>query len=388
MTDIVNTHITNIPGLSFECNCGKKHSIDIKSIFIQKNAISKIGDIVRQFPEGKIFLLADANTYKVCGQKVEEILSSESANFKKFVFQTTRLIIPDEASLGRIFIEIDRDTSLIAAVGSGVINDMSRFLSYKLKIPYVIIATAPSMDGYCSTVSPLIVDKFKITYDAVYPYAAIADIDIIKNAPLEMLQAGFGDILGKLTALADWQLSNKLNNEYLCKTAFEMVLKATNKAIANAQGILKRDEHSIVSIMECLMLSGIAMGLAGNSRPASGAEHHLAHYWEIDAIARGKEHALHGNAVAVGAVVISSLYELMKDNLPSEINVPSAEEIIRLLKAAGSKYTPKDLGISRELFKESLLNAMKIRPRFTIFHLAYKIGLLEKYCELLVSRFY
>ena len=153
-------------------------------------------------------------------------------------------------------------------------------------------------------------------------------------------------------------------------------------------GIQKRDESAIQNITEALILSGIAMGLIGNSRPASGAEHHLAHYWEIDALKHGREHPLHGNSVGVATVVVSSIYEMMADRIPAACKPAKSAEIASMLRHIGANDNPKSLGISRELFYESILHAKEVRPRYTVLQLASTYGLLEKFADELTSRFY
>lgn len=388
MDEILNLSVSEMAGMSFDCSCGRKHSVDIRKIVIDNGVIDEVINVAADFKQGKVFLAADNNTYRVCGEKVEKLLADNGFNLKTYVFNMPHQLVPDEKALGRLLIEIDAGTSLIVAVGAGVINDLARYLSYKLNIPYIIIGTAPSMDGYASVVSPLMVDGFKVTYEAVYPYAIIGDIEILKDAPMEMLHAGFGDVLGKLTALTDWDLSRKLNGEHYCETCVKLVKNALQKCIDNVDGIVRRDNDAIKYLMEALVLSGVAIGLFGNSRPASGAEHLLAHFWEIDAIAKSKEHPLHGNSVGVGTAVVSSIYKLMEGKLPVGVKTPEPEMVRDFLKKAGACDNPADLGIDRELFKKSIIHAMEIRPRFTIFRLAAQMGLLEEYADILTGRFY
>ena len=192
-------------------------------------------------------------------------------------------------ALGRLIVEIPSDTSVMLAVGSGTINDISRYLSYKLHIPYVILCTAPSMDGYASVVSPLVIDGVKTTYDAVYPYAIVADINIMKEAPMHMLHAGLGDIIGKYTALSDWHIAEILNKEYFCSSVEQLMIKAVQKCVAASPKIKERDTEAIKSITEALIFSGIAIGMVESSRPASGEEHHLSHCWEMMFMNEGKK---------------------------------------------------------------------------------------------------
>ena len=244
------------------------------------------------------------------------------------------------------------------------------------------------MDGFASTVSPLILDGKKITKPAVYPAAILADTSIMKDAPMPMLTAGFGDIIGKYTALADWRLSRDLNGEYYCEECAALMARAVEKCAENADGLRRRDEQAVEYVTEALVLSGIAMGMVGNSRPASGAEHHFAHTWEVDALARGEEHPLHGNSVGVAAVVSASLYELAADLLPEGFQRPDKARILQCLEAAGACADPKALGIRRDLFFESVLHAMEIRERFTILRFLDGKALLPACAVELTNRFY
>jgi glycerol-1-phosphate dehydrogenase [NAD(P)+] len=396
MNEILNLDVASMAGLSFNCSCGKKHEVDIKKIVVCKNASDEVIKIASAFKDGKVMLLSDNNTYAAYGSFVETALLQNGFKMKSFTFKSDHPLVPDERSVGRLLIETEADTALIITVGSGTLNDLTKYMCCRLHIPYIIVCTAPSMDGYASVVSPIMVNGFKNTLDGIFPYAIIADIDILKNAPIDMIHAGFGDILGKLTALADWKLSTKVSGEYYCETSEKLVRMALDKCIQNAPGITDRNEEAIKYIMEALILSGVAMGLVGNSRPASGAEHHLAHFWEMDALARNADHALHGNSVGIGTLVISAIYEMTAQKLATAgselmeilLEVPSSAEVAALLNTAGACDNPAGLGISRELFKKSILHAMEIRERFSVLRFASGLGFLEEFGEELTEKYY
>ncbi|RCX12739.1 glycerol-1-phosphate dehydrogenase [NAD(P)+] [Anaerobacterium chartisolvens] len=388
MDNILSLPVSEMVNLSFECTCGRSHSVDIRSIIVDQDITKEAVSLALKYKTGRIFVIADNNTYSVKGRRIWEALKKEGLPVGGHIFESLHPLVPDERAVGRLVTEIGRDVSLIVAVGSGTVNDLARIISFKLGIPYLIAATAPSMDGYASTVSPLIIDGFKKTYEAVYPVSILCDLKAMRNAPWEMICAGFGDILGKYTALADWKLSKDVNNEYYCETGVSLVKNAMDKCMGNIDGIAERDESSIRYMIEALILSGIAMGLVGSSRPASGAEHHLAHYWEMNALARGEEHPLHGNSVGVGTVIVSYLYEMVKDKADFEIDSPDPEEIRGLLKRIGACDNPFELGIKKEVFTESIIHAMEIRPRYTVFHLAKRLGILEDAALRLTQKFY
>lgn len=378
-----------LAGLSFTCpSCGNYHGIGIKKILIEKGAVNKLAQVISEFKEKRIFVVADRNTDEVAGKKVSELLEQNGYNAYKFVFKEEGDLNPDSWTLGRMLIEFEPGTGLIIGVGSGVINDMSRFLAYKTGVPFVIVGTAPSMDGYASVVTPTVVDGIKATLGGVYPYAIIGDTDILKEAPDEMLHAGFGDILGKINALCDWNLARNLHGEEYCDLCAGFVQNALKKCVDNIDGIRNREEKAIKYLMEALVIAGVSMGMFGNSRPASGAEHHFAHYWDEDAISKGLSHPLHGNSVGVGTVVAAEQYKLIKDKILFDLDFPDPVEVKNLLKRLGACTGPKELGIDREVFARSIIHSKDARPKFTSSHFSGELGMLEEISEILTTKFY
>jgi glycerol-1-phosphate dehydrogenase [NAD(P)+] len=389
MDEILSKQIKEMADAEFQCSCGKNHKIEMKHIYVGEGVHAKVVDIVKEISPKEILIVSDRNTYNVLGKNVETIINEAKFNTKNIILSSGEGdLVPDERTIGRLLVEASDETDLLIAVGSGTINDVSRIVSARTKIPYIIVGTAPYMVGYASTVSPLIIDKTKLTYPGTHPYAILADSTIMKDAPFEMICAGFGDILGKYTALSDWMLSHKIYNEYFCKTTEKLVREAMNKCLDSIEGAVNRDPKAIEYIAEALILSGVAMTLTGNSRPASGAEHHLSHYWEIDKLSRNLEHPLHGNSVGVGTIISAWIYKELKIEEKYGIKVPDPEEIIKLLDSIGAKSSPKALGIEKELFHRSVIHALEIRPRFTILQYAKNENKLEECADKLTKLFY
>lgn len=427
----------------FTCNCGKEHRVDIDDIVIEKEAIVFLPSLIKQYNFKKIFIVADANTYKVAGEITETALQGNGFDLKKYIFEDEEHLIPDEKAVGKLLIQIPNDTELILAIGSGTLNDLSRYLSYKLNIPYFIVVTAPSMDGYASTVSPLIVNDLKTTYEAISPRAIIADINIIKNAPMEMITAGLGDILGKYTCLCDWELGRIINGEYYCEAVVNIIRSSIQKCVSNIDGIKNRDSSAIKNLMEGLVLSGIAMSFVGNSRPASGSEHHLSHFWEMMFLLEGKKAILHGTKVGIATLIITKLYELLViktvnfNNAMDKVNsfnqeewvkciekiyktaapgiieleervqknsiekynkriqiikskwndiirtikkiVPSSKEIEAILQKVDAPINPLQVGVDSNTILNSIIFAKEIRSRYTVLQLLWDLGLLEEF---------
>mgnify|MGYP005771097831 FL=1 len=388
MASILDRPISQWAGMEYSCACGKSHKVDIQAIRVGSGVIQELPGILRDLGASHIFLVADNYTYEAAGRQVEQLLDQAGLAYHKRVFQTETPLVPNEYALGSVLAAMTSQDDMLLAVGSGTLNDVTKYVSARTGIPYVIAATAPSMDGYASTVAPTILDGFKTTLPAVYPAAIVADVDILKDAPMPMLTAGFGDIIGKFTSLADWRLSHQLNGEYYCPEVAGVIEAAVETCAANAQALAQREPQAIQAVTEALILSGLAMGMVGVSRPASGAEHQMAHYWEMDALRRGEEHPLHGNAVGVGTVLAASLYEMAAEYLPQGFAAPDKGQILACLQAAGSCADPKELGIRRELCLESLLHAMELRDRFTVQKLLEQKGQLISCAQELVERYY
>lgn len=388
MASILDRPISQWAGMEYSCACGKSHKVDIQAIRVGSGVIQELPGILRDLGASHIFLVADNYTYEAAGRQVEQLLDQAGLAYHKRVFQTETPLVPNEYALGSVLAAMTSQDDMLLAVGSGTLNDVTKYVSARTGMPYVIAATAPSMDGYASTVAPTILDGFKTTLPAVYPAAIVADVDILKDAPMPMLTAGFGDIIGKFTSLADWRLSHQLNGEYYCPEVAGVIEAAVETCAANAKALAQREPQAIQAVTEALILSGLAMGMVGVSRPASGAEHQMAHYWEMDALRRGEEHPLHGNAVGVGTVLAASLYEMAAEYLPQGFAAPDKGQILACLQAAGSCADPKELGIRRELCLKSLLHAMELRDRFTVQKLLEQKGKLSLCAQELVARYY
>lgn len=297
-----------------DCACGKKHNCDIKFVYIENNATQKLKEILAPF--NKIHLVADQNTFKAAGERVERVLGDKIVF--KTIFDGDKILIPDEKAIERVESALS-DADFILGIGSGVIQDLCKYVAFDKKLNYAIVATAPSMDGYASSGAAMITDGMKVTYSAGMPYAIVADVDVLVNAPMDMIKSGYGDVIGKYSSLNDWKLASAVNGEYFCDyiygVTFDMVLKT--QSLAN--GLINRDEQSVKVLMEALVIVGIMMSFAGSSRPASGSEHHLSHFFEITGIVSGEDYLPHGTDVAYSTIITAMVREnLLKMQLPCE----------------------------------------------------------------------
>lgn len=336
--------VNNLLG-SRECTCGRTHNCDIKAVRIGSGVLKDIGILIQKYRH--ILLVADQNTYGACGVLVKEQLGDKLENSQ--IFKCEGYLIPNEDAVAATENKLTEKTDLIMGIGSGVIQDLCKYVSYKAKLPYQIVATAPSMDGYASTGAAMIMSNMKVTYNCHVPEAIIGDTNVLRNAPTDMLRAGYGDIIGKYSCLNDWKLSALINGEYFCQEVYDVVYETANKVRGLAEGIIKRDEEAVGALMEALVVVGIAMAYIGNSRPASGSEHHFSHYFEITGILKGEPYFAHGIDVAYSAVVTAKLRKQMIASVPNRrafnedewkceikrIYLDSADEVIRLQEKLG-----------------------------------------------------
>lgn len=413
----------------------------IKEIIIKEDAITEVPALLQRLTDKtNVYLIADKNTYSVAGNQISQSLRSRNFQVKEVILEGER-VVANTDNFFKLLTQISRDAYLLAC-GSGTINDLTRYISYKLEIPYLIVATAPSMDGYASPVSPITVEGIKKTYNAVTPEVIVADLNILKNAPWEMIQAGFGDLIGKISALMDWNLSNVLFGIELNQEAISLVEDELIILIDLIPELKNRTSRSIEILTKGLINSGIAMQITGDSRPASGAEHHISHFLEMYGEIYNQELPPHGIKVAIGEYFVSrlylKLYELDFSKLENIVNYERRRERIRknyldraepvlntleerwddyqldigLLKKKekeikslieekltyfqGVEGYLKDTGITdrsdlksikKEWLLKALQSAFEIRNRYTVAVLLDQLGLLEKWSYELVDDF-
>ena len=343
--------IAALLGEKRDCVCGVAHNCAIKSVVIKNGALSELPSLCGNY--SNILLVCDENTRRVCGGKAEAILKDKIT--AQITFPGDTVLIPNEDAVERVKALITDKTDLILGVGSGVINDLCKHVSNEASLPYFIIATAPSMDGYASKGAAMLFGGMKITTNAAVPTAIIADTAVLKDAPLEMLKAGYGDIIGKYSCLNDWRLSAAVNGEALCPFIYGLTFDTVEVVARMGKEIISRDEKSVEFLMKALVIVGIAMAYMGNSRPASGSEHHLSHFFEVIGILKNEPYFCHGIDVAYSSYVTAKIREeILKLDTPVENPFSESEwenEIKRVYStdkndvvSTGVIKTQKDLG--------------------------------------------
>lgn len=413
----------NVEKLTRSCSCGKKHSLLTDECVVGHDAETRMKSYIASRGFTTPLLVCDDNT-RVFAEELKQELSSE-------IYSVDGNAHATETYTAELTTYMKTNTpDVLIACGSGSLHDIVRYCAFEEKIPFISYPTAASVDGFVSGVAAMTWYGQKLTFASAPPIAVFANPAVYCTAPDRLTASGVGDVFGKYTSLFDWKVAKSLIGEYYCAEIANLEYEAVRalKDAVYARATISREEYT-TKVMNGLLLSGLAMQLAGNSRPASGAEHHMSHLWEMHRINQETD-ALHGEKVAVGLLYVVRKYKkylesgldfekirridlskvmsrdylepiftnlieaTLKENLPSgtlassslaKINVsdeeriareiaeanedlPTAEEIEKLITLAGAAQTPVDVNLPENdaFMEKSLAYAPYVRNRLTL----------------------
>ena len=294
----------------------------IGDIVIARGALQQLGELYARFHgQSPALVIADENTHEAAGREAAALLAAAGIAVKTHVLPASPRPKPT-VELGESLMTPMAGTDMVPlAVGSGVINDLVKYAAFRLGKPYSCIATAASMDGYASAGSPLSDKGFKITIQCRPPRAILADLDVISRAPPTMAGWGYGDLAGKVAAGGDWLLADALAIEPVDDVAWPLVQTHLRDWLSAPEDVARGDPRAIANLLIGLTAVGLAMEFHGTSRPASGADHQIAHLWEMENLTHDGEIVAHGACVAIGALAILGLYDwlLARDLGPADM---------------------------------------------------------------------
>lgn len=275
--------------------------MDTKAVIIESGCLKKMDVYFEQYHiSGKRAAVYDEHTYNA------ENLIRPAADREIVLKADTDA---HDKLADEVLHNLDSDIKILIAVGSGTVHDITRYCAHQTGKIFISCPTAASVDGFCSTVCAMTWKGYKKTLPGIAPALVLADTDVIKAAPMNLTLSGIGDIFGKYTALADWKTAHVLAGEHFCERIEQMTRKALKTVYECCERICGRDEEAIEQLIYALLLSGLAMQLMGNSRPASGSEHHISHLIEMHPEKLGVfSSALHGEKVGVATLLISEYY--------------------------------------------------------------------------------
>ena len=285
------------------CSCGKAHKMETEFAIIERGCLKKLSDYLSQYKiKGYTVAVYDENTYEATADRHPEVNLEIVLNPDD--------LHANERGVALLMKKLPQCAEVLIAIGSGTIHDITRYCAYMTKTEFVSCPTAASVDGFCSSVAAMTWNGCKKTLTAVAPRIVVADTDIFMNAPIRLTRSGFGDMIGKYIALTDWKISNILTNEFYCDRIAEITFEATEAVLESVDGMLDGRPQAYERLMYGLLLSGLAMQMMGNSRPASGAEHHISHLIEMSPKKlKISSDALHGEKVGVGTLLATEEYK-------------------------------------------------------------------------------
>lgn len=423
-------NVKELLGTTFTCECGRSHHVPTRRLIYAEDAFEQLPQVLNALVDTRsVVLVADERTWDIAGRTAKRSLDQAG-------WSARHIIVPDTNSGGPICNDVTHNWleeqlapgAVALAVGSGVINDLTKWSALEHNLPYAVVATAATMNGYtAANVAPTI-EGVKTLVPARPPLAVFVVPSILIEAPFELTAAGLGDAIAKPVSTADWLLNHLFCGEYFCRYCSEIINALEPCYLDHPEDIGRREPAAIEVLFQALSYSGIAMTIVGTSAPASGGEHLLSHTLDMMSANDGIAHDLHGRQVGLGAIFASALYDrifrIEKPSyhpLPSDIDhtfwasrggpvreqyaqkksalesvgnslkdrgmwqaflnaaieqVRPPVQIKNCLKSAGAAHTFADIGCSRERFLAAAGHMHEIRKRPTIVDLAWMLGIL------------
>jgi glycerol-1-phosphate dehydrogenase [NAD(P)+] len=445
---IGNLRLSELAGTTFACPCGVTHTIAVREILLQHDALTQIANVARRhLPGNNGLLIADDITYPLAGNRVQEYLADAGYHLEviRLPDRPDGHVVADDQTVAFVARHVIPATDFLVAVGAGTVNDVTKLASFQTHRPYLVCPTAPSMNGFTSTVAAILSQGVKRTIAAHLPVAVVADVAVLSTAPAAMRRAGLGDLLSKPVSNADWLLAHMIKSDYYCDLPLRLVEEAERACRQHAAAIGQGTFAGTQALSEALLRSGCSMAIAGSSSPASGGEHLLSHYWDMTAHWHGRQENLHGAQVGVATLVTATLYEKLRQVDPSQIDLQAlrrhyptwdqlmasmrqvhgplaaalipeaakkymplaqkeaewryilahwpaiwqrldailspAADLRDVLLAAGAPTTVRELGIGEDELRTAFLHARDMRGRYTVLDFAHDLGLLTLLCD-------
>ena len=331
-----------------------------REVIVGKGTLNRVPEVVRRLGlRGKALVVAGSKSYELAGKTVCGLL--EQAELKVDVLQIKTMTIKDLITIEQQI--MTTKPQVLFGVGGGTIIDAAKISSCTQNIPFISIPTTVSHDGIASPLASIKGSDKPYSILAQAPLAIIADTEVIAQAPWRFMVSGCGDVISKFTAVKDWKLAHTENNEYYGGYAASLALMSAKLVTENAELIVSKQDEGLRVLLEALISCGVAMSIAGSSRPCSGSEHLFSH--ALDMVK--SNHAMHGEQCGVGSILTAYLHKA------------NWQGIKKTLKQLGAPTTATELGVKDSDVIKALELAAKIRPeRYTILH---KLNLNAEACE-------
>jgi len=433
-------------GRGIACPCGREHRILTRKVVIESGVAVRVPEILPSLVDGdRILLLADRRTWKAAGEELSQALGGS--------YEVECCMLRDDAA-GHIHATVEladdlmagcpADVDMVAAVGSGTINDLAKEIAHRRGVPSFVLATAASMNGYTSAIVALLENGLKTTRTANPPVAVFADPKVLAGAPRELTLAGLGDLVSKPYCGCDWKIASLVRDEYFCPLPDRLLSAPFEEALEVFPRLAADDPEAVGVLFRLLLVSGLSMAVVGTSSPASGGEHLLSHYWDMTRLRDGRPLNLHGAQVGAASLVVDDLYRWIADldfsravfKLNPSTGVASQEimevfgalapavwpewrakleertardlerlvehqgtikqeigrtlavgaRVRRALAGSGAPTKASQLGIGNDELAAAIRHGRKIRTRYTVLDVAAELGILDEFAARTAGR--
>ncbi|MEM0006949.1 MAG: NAD(P)-dependent glycerol-1-phosphate dehydrogenase [Candidatus Bathyarchaeia archaeon] len=331
-----------------------------REVIVGEGVIEQTAEISKRlgFTESAL-IITGRKTHNIAGKIVEEILEKEGVQAKTLIVESAT--IKDVEAVEEKIRALK--PQVVFGVGGGTKIDIAKLSSARQKVPFISVPTTASHDGIASPLSSVKGLEKPFSVMAQAPVAIIADTNIITQTPHRFIASGCGDVIAKFTAVRDWKLASMDKNEYYGEYAASLALMSARLVMRNASLIKPENEEGLRVLLEALISCGVAMSIAGSSRPCSGAEHLFSH--ALDLIK--PNNALHGEQCGIGTIIMAYLHGT------------DWKRIRETLKTVGAPTNAYELGLAKDDVVKALFMASSIRPeRYTILN---KLDLSLEECE-------
>jgi glycerol-1-phosphate dehydrogenase [NAD(P)+] len=318
-----------------------------REVILGKETLNQVPSICKKLGFKSAFIVTGDNTYRIAGHKVVDLLEESGISANYLTVSSTMLagVSSVEEKLREL------NPQVVLGVGGGTKIDIAKLSAAHQHLPFMSIPTTASHDGIASPLASIKGSKKQYSIMAQAPMAIIADTNIIVSASHRYTASGCGDVLAKFTAVQDWFLAHKVRKEYYGEYAASLAIMSAKLVARNADMIKPENEEGVRVLIEALISCGVAMSIAGSSRPSSGSEHLFSH--ALQSIAPCT--AMHGETTGVGAIMMAKLHDLNWKRIKSK------------LEKVGAPTSAEELQVDPQNITEALLKAKEIRPeRYTI----------------------
>ncbi len=326
---------------------GTKHEIELpKRILVGNGVLLEIGSFLNNLGYNIVHIVTGPNVISKVKKPVENVLNDNGIKFYWSEIETANMKI-----VQKIVNSTNEKVEIMIGIGGGKTVDIAKLVAFNTNLPYLSIPTSASHDGISSPFASIKGSNRPYSIVANPPLGIIADLDIISSAPYRLLTSGCGDLIGKITAVNDWEIEHFDKGAYFGKYAGSLARLSSSIIIDEAINIGLRKKDSVRDVVEALISAGVAAGIAGSSRPCSGSEHLFAHALDF----LGEKNGLHGEKVGLGTILMAKLQGI------------DWEKIVKALEAIHAPTSGKDIGIDDKKVVKAIMLAKKIRPdRHTI----------------------